>query len=579
MTSHTAYPAPSKAPGEEEFLTRGTLLFEPNNDLTITLKAGYDHNTVNNSSWNYVAYACGLDSGNSQLTGYPCTNDFVTHQNNIPADIAPVFPLSKEDGSLFNRYESANVTGNIAWQVGNAQLTSVTNYQWNNNQWACACDFQSSDGGTWATEDSSWKAFSQELRLLTQFDGPLNFMIGGLYQDTRRDFDQYIMFANLSDSTASPENEFLATTKTSFTKGETFAIFGQMTYKIMPDLELAAGARYTDESKDSYFAQPYNNAALTGIFRSPDAADGLGEVNAKQSFKDLSPEVTLTWNATPDVLVYGAYKTAYKSGGFSNGDINSQLSSDPLGDLTFDKETAEGFELGIKSTILDTQLRLNLTAFNYDYSDLQIDFFSSAVFAFQTLTADARTRGVEVEFEYAPYAIDGLNLHGSINYTDAQYTKFPEGPCYAGQTAAEGCSIVTAGGGLRQNLTGATLSVAPEWTGNLGVAYDMPVGTDYMLGFSADARYSDSYLPSAFNNPLSRQDSYVTLDAGIRFGAEDKGWELAVIGKNLTNEFYVTGVVDGPSTPVASSPAGTKADQLGFGTLPRTVMVQASVRF
>ncbi|GGC19310.1 TonB-dependent receptor [Novosphingobium marinum] len=576
-TSHIAQPSTSDQPGEEEILARATLKWEADDNLTVSLKGSYNRNEVASSSWNYAAYECGLPSGNSQLTGYPCGEDFVTHQNRMPADIAAVFPLAKNGGELYNDYESYGVTLNMNYDSEYLNISSVTNYQRNDNAWTCACDFQSSDAGTWATEDSSWEAVSTEFRVLSQLDGPFNFLLGALYQKTKRDFEQWIMFANIEDSSQPDNLRYVATSKTSYTNGETFAVFGQATIELLPTLELAGGVRYTDETKDSFFAQPYNNAALTAIFRPADAP--LGTVTASQHFKDWSPEATLTWKPLPDLLVYGAYKTAYKSGGFSNGGINSGFSNDPEGDLTFNPETVEGFEIGVKSTILDNQLRLNATIFTYDYNDLQVDFFNSPIFAFQTLTADARTRGVEVEFEFAPRSVYGLNVYGSINYTEAEYTDFDEGPCYAGQTPAEGCTPlgpITS----RQNLTGTELSVAPEWTGNLGVSYDMAVGADYMIGFNADARYSGSYLASGFGNPLSKQDSYVTLDAGVRFGAEDGNWQIAVIGKNLTNEFYVTGVVDGPSTGGGTgTPDGIKADQLGFGSVPRTVMVELTKRF
>ncbi len=281
-----------------------------------------------------------------------------------------------------------------------------------------------------------------------------------------------------------------------------------------------------------------------------------------------------------DLLVYGAYKTAYKSGGFSNGGINSKFSTDPFGDLTFDPERARGFEAGVKSTLMDNQLRLNLGLYSYAYKDLQVDFFNSPIFAFQTLTADARTKGVELEFEYAPRSVSGLNLHGSINYNRARYTSFPQAPCYAGQSIAEGCDIVLAGGGVRQSLNGKPLSVAPKWTGTIGASYDAPMGNGLMLGVSADMRYSSSYLASGFGNPDSRQSSYATIDAGLRVGSEDERWQVALIGKNLTNRFYVTGVVDGPSTGGASGTAvPAHADQLGFGTLPRTVTLQVTTKF
>lgn len=577
---HTATPVTSDQPGEEEFLGRATFRVEASDALTFTLKGSYNYNRTKNSSWNYAPYACGLASGNSQLTGLPCLADFVTRQNNLPVDIAANFPFASPDGEPFNRYESFAATGNAVYQGDAFQVTSVTNYQWTNNRWMCVCDFQTGNNtGTWATENSSWEAFSQEVRVLTQFDGPFNVMVGALYQESRRDFDQFIMFAGLRDDTQSAANRFLATTKTSFTDGETLAVFGQATWELAPNLELAGGVRYTHETKDSFFTQPYNNLGVQFIFRDQNDPDGLGEVTASQTFDNWSPEATLSYKVTPDVLVYAAYKTAYKSGGFSNGGINSKFSADPLGDLTFEPETAEGFEVGFKSTLANNQLRLNLTAFRYNYTDLQVDFFNSPIFAFQTLTADARTSGVELDFEYAPNAVPGLNLRGAINYTDAKYTDFAQAPCYAGQTIAEGCTLI---GGLsaRQDLTGAPLSVAPEWTGALGASYDAQVGDRMKFGISFDARYSGDYLPSGFGNPLSRQDSYVTLDAGVRFGAEDDNWQIALIGKNLTNQFYVTGVVDGPSTGAGTGTAtGIKADQLGFGNVPRTVMVELTKRF
>jgi iron complex outermembrane recepter protein len=103
------------------------------------------------------------------------------------------------------------------------------------------------------------------------------------------------------------------------------------------------------------------------------------------------------------------------------------------------------------------------------------------------------------------------------------------------------------------------------------------------FAIAADARYSGSYLASGFAHPMSKIGSYVSLDAAVRIGSDDDRWEVAVIGKNLTNEFYVTGVVDGPSsTPagnVTGGAGGQLADQLGFGTMPRTVAVQLTTRF
>ncbi len=575
-------PVASKMPQQEELLARLTLKWEPTDALTNTLKVTRDQNDTLNNSWNYVAYSCGLDSGISQLTGYACKNDFVTHQNNLPVEVSSISPYGRKDGSPYNRYRSWAINNELEYDLGSLMINSVTNYQWNENSWACACNFQTTDtvvgGMIFATENSTWEAYSQELRLTSNFDGMFNFMLGGLYQHTKRDFGQWGYYGGVRDTAARPDLLYAASEKISYTTGETLALFGQVTVKLMDNLELAGGGRYTHETKDSYFAQEYVNPAYAGVYRS--AADPLGIVTANQKFKDFAPEATLTYKATQNLMVYAAYKTAYKSGGFSNGGINSKLSADPYSDLTFNPEEAEGFEFGIKSTVLDNQLRANLTVFTYKVKDFQVDFFNSPVFAFNTLTADAKTEGVELELEYAPRSVPGLNIMAAINYNDAKYDSFPEGPCYSGQTQAEGCNVVLADGQIRQNLTGAALSVAPKWTGMVGVNYETEVGSDFMIGFSGNVRYSDSYNPSAFANPISRQKSYASIDAGLRFGAADGNWQLAVIGKNLTNEFYVTGVVDGPSSGTASGGlTGIKADQLGFGSLPRTVKVELTKRF
>ncbi|HEX7929675.1 MAG TPA: TonB-dependent receptor [Sphingomicrobium sp.] len=578
-TVHPAQPAPTDQPGDRELLGRLTLKWEPTDQITNTLKVYGSTAKNRNSSWNYVTYNC-VTGFSSLNPAAPCGRDFVVRQNNFAPDIAATFPYANDDGALYNRYSSAAVNNAFEYRLDNVTLSSVTNYQWNNNRFQLQGDFQSSNTPTWATENASWRSFSEEVRALTNFEGPINVMVGGLYQKTKRDFEQNILLGGVEDSRQT-DMRYVGWQKISFTRGETLALFGQVTWKVLDGVELAAGGRYTHETKISRFEQPYVNQFLQGTFR-PASAPG-GVVDARQKWNNFSPEVTLTWKPAEDILVYGGYKTAYKSGGFSNGGINSAFSTDPAGDLSFDKETVSGFEAGIKTTLVDRQLRLNLAAYTYKYRDLQVDFFNSAIIAFQTLTADAKTTGAELEVEFAPRAVPGLNLHGSLNYNDAHYTKFPLAPCYGGQTVAQGCNAefsAALGGFTRQNLNGVPLAMAAKWTGQAGVSYDGSLGDSLKYGLSADMRYSSSYVPSGFGQTRSHQGAYATLDATARIGAEDDRWELALIGKNLTNKFYVTGVVDGPSTGSGTgTPAGIAADQVGFVALPRTVQVQATFRF
>lgn len=131
-----------------------------------------------------------------------------------------------------------------------------------------------------------------------------------------------------------------------------------------------------------------------------------------------------------------------------------------------------------------------------------------------------------------------------VNYNKARYDSFPNAPCYTGQTPAQGCTRV--GNRTIQNLGGV----------------------------------SGDYLASPFGAPLSRQDGYVSVDDSLRLRTADGRLEFAVIGKNLTNRFYVTGWFEAPFTDSGTATAtGVPADQISFAGLPRTVQAQLTVRY
>ncbi|WP_454884153.1 TonB-dependent receptor [Sphingomonas oryzagri] len=581
-TVHDTTTSAKDQPQEKEAIGRLTVKWTPTDRLTVNLKGSGTYNNTAGNGWNYVIARCA--TGSSTLNpSYGCGSDFVIHQNNIPLDIAKVLPHSKSDGALYNTYKSYQGTGTINYKLDDLTLTSVTNYNWNNNKFACACDFQSSPTGTWATEDASFHAFSEEARALSNFDFPINFMVGGLYQATRRDFQQWVLFAGSENSAADPANRYVSYSKLSATEGRTYSGFGQLIWKILPKVEVTGGVRYTHETKRSFFEQPYVNPLLAPggalpIFI-PAGAPG-GVVNANQTFNNWSPEATITYKPARDIMFYGSYRTAYKSGGFSNSAINSNLSDDPPRDFQFKPETAAGFEIGAKTTLLDNQLRFNLNLYTFKYSDLQVDYFNSQIFAYQTYNAgSARTKGIELELEYAPRSIPGLTLSGTANYNHARYGDFLA-PCWAGQHPDQGCTLVGPAGAPFQQLAGQPTSIAPTWTASAGASYEKTLDSGIRLGFNVDTRYSGSYFGSSFANPNTVQHSYWMLDAGIRVGREDSRWEVALIGKNLTNHFYFLGASDGPSTGSGTgTPGGIIADQLGLGNTPRTVALQFTVKY
>jgi len=574
--AHVA-PADGGGPRERDILTRGTLKWEATDRLTATLKGSYGYNKTLGGAWNYNIFAC--QNGTSTIApGDACKPGFYHYMNDLPADIAAATRYAKDYN--YNLYTSYAGTLNLDYNLENIGITSVTNYNENRNRWTSDLDYQSSPTvNIWGAEDSKWRAFSSELRAVSKFDSPINFLVGGYYQNTRRDFDQVVINSN-ADNTAAPAGyRYVQYAKHSTTKGETLSAYAQLIWKIFPNLEAAGGVRYIHETKDSLFVQPYVNPRFVGapyVLNTP--------ITANQLFTNWSPEATLTWHPTRDITVYGAYKTAYKSGGFSNSSIYTINATSDF--FTFQPEKSKGFEGGIKTTLFDRQLRFNVGAYTYKYTNLQVTYLDSAALAYNSVNAgSARTKGIEVEWEYAPRELHGFSVSGSANFNRARYGN-SIAPCYGGQTVAAGCTpnalvaaTPTRVGTPGQNLDGLPTSDAPKWTATFGPKYEMPLGGKLMLGVSTDGRYSSSYLASPFGTPLSRQAKYINVDAAVRVYDTGNRWEVAVIGKNLSNKFVVTGETDASGTGTGTgTAAGRTADQVGFGSLPRTVQVQFTWR-
>jgi len=567
----TAPPAAGQSPGDREFMGRITLKWEPTDRLAATLRASGTIYDSNNVGWSNVVFRC--PTGTSALDpGVPCRRKFEIRHNAMPVEMARETVIYEDSGELKQHYRGWSVTGTINYDVTDEiNVTSVTNYHRNKHRFSNDGDYQSGPVlPLYAADRSTWRAFSNETRIATDFDGPLNLLLGGYYQWTKRGYALLAHTAGIENSAAPAGLRYVGFLNESGTKGETLAAFGQAIWNITDTLEATAGVRYTHETKDSFFFRPYVNPAFAEAYPNQ-------RIIGDQSFSDWSPEITLSWQPTGDYTFYGAFKTAYKSGGFSNSSNPSVFSSP--GDLAFNPETASGFEGGVKATLLDNQLRANLTLYSFKYKNLQIDFYNSETISFITTNAgSAKTRGVELDFQFAPHATPELTLTGGVNYNRARYSNYIA-PCYVGQTPAQGCTTI-AFGAPGQDMSGSPLAVAPEWTAFFGANYDQPLGSGLVLGLSGDARYSSSYLGSSFGNPLSRQPEFVTLDAAIRLRSEDSRWEAALLGQNLTNRFIINGAIDGTNTGSGTgTPEGVPADQFGFISPPRTIRLQLTYRY
>jgi iron complex outermembrane receptor protein len=562
--------------GEEDLVGRLTLVWDPTEDLRFRFKYHYSEYENDGGNWNSEA-TCVNGVGNQQnssaafggvwtLFHEDCKANAISTISDLGPGLAAGNPLAN-GGVPYLDQETSLYSLKVDWNpTPELTLTSISSYldldhkEFDNY---CYCD-PTPDATKLAFygggHNNVYKSFSQELRLASDFDSPLNFMVGAFYQDIEQEFiarqyasNAWYLFGN--DPVTGKGNDW---DKNHFLDTTTFSYFVAGYWDISPELELTAGVRYTDEDRDGKINISYMHSGLVGFGFLP-----AGTVIDGLDFDDSnwSPEVALTWHATDDISLYAAYKQGFKSGGVDNSALPSASlnPANPAFDpsnLIYDSEEAKGGEIGMKANFLDQSLRLNATVFHYIYDDLQVQRFDGPSIQFFTFNAsEMTTEGFEADWSWVP-PIEGLVVRGALAYTEAEYTD---------------TFIQEAG----EDLDGEPRESSAEWTGYIGATYDWNVTGDWMLGLSGDLRYTDDY-PLENRIGAFEQDSEFLYDAAIRLYSEDSSWELAIIGRNLGDEILK---LRDQGRPGAIPPPGGLADRHTNTSQGRMITAQVRYRF
>lgn len=559
---------PRHNPDSREVLGRLTVLFEPSSDFDATLKISAGKYKDNDGASSRGQAICAPANPHPTVSGLPdttesCKFDNIKSSANTNPALVVDWPYFKQNGRFYTDLWSGLASLTMNYNTPVLKISSVTGFFKLDSkaaQDAVYSNFASVYGVL--TEDT--QQFSQEIRAVSDFDGPLNFTLGAYYEDVKRDhFGAYLLMYAGPDAATGKFHTFELNTDTS---GRTVSAFGQLRYDILDNLQLAGGARWTHERKKQTNGNIYVHSALVGPFGILPAGQ---KISGRFKDTDISPEVTLSWHPMEQTLVYAAYKTGYKSGGFSSPSLLSAVFN--ADNLEFKSESSEGFELGMKTYLADRTIRLEATAYRYNYKNLQLSSFDQETFSFFVRNAaNARIQGFELSGEWA--ATREFRLNGAVGYNRARYTNFPRGVCYSGQpssptpTSGQCHSLLNV-----QDLKGKPLTRAPDWSFNLGADYTVEVGSNLKMGASADVSYTGSYFTQEDQNPMGFQDSFARINASLRVGAADDRWELALIGRNLTNEFYLE--------TTSNKAFGGPTDLQAQTPRPREVRVQGTFRF
>jgi len=534
-TVNVAISGADKYYGDESLNTRLTLVWNPLDNFEAKLKYSYSEYDNHGAGGAWAEEVC--PEGTQQPTAIPaasaalalfqgvddCKLNGNTSKLNLHPALRAGLPQGFDDGEPGLEQDTHFLSLRMDWDVNeNFTATSITGWidlkHWELDDYSYGA---SVFGGL---HNNIYKSISQELRLASDFDGPLNFQAGLYYQDVEQEFDAYQYAFNLGvlfgpDPVTGWGYDY---NKHHFLDTQVFSGFMALYWDLNERTEVTVGVRYTDEEKDGHIEIPYLHA-LAGAFGfgAPPLIDGL-------EFDDdnLSPEAAINYYLNDDVSVYLSYKQGFKSGGVDNSALptaalNPAVNGGDFSFLIYESEEAEGFEAGLKGRFLDSALRFNATAFVYEYSDLQVQLFDSTIIQFSTFNASAlETYGVEFDAQWNT-DIEGLTLRGAWAWTDTSYTE----------------DFFAATG---ENLKGEDGAGSADFTGYIGASYDWNAGGGWRVNLSADGRYTGDYAWTATLDPF-KQDSFWVLDAAISLYSEDGRHQFNLIGRNITDEIYVIG--------------------------------------
>ncbi|MBA6413773.1 TonB-dependent receptor [Parahaliea sp. F7430] len=520
--------------GEEEFMGRLTLLWQPSDDLSANFKIQGVTNNTDGAGYRAQLYNCrGPSPTGTTITG-------------IPADLGPggaPFPIA-DDCKLNDKvsvypgaagfasppkgeFESVLTSLNVNWDLGDWTLTSVTG--WNDYTLDDQTGYVASQGNIAAKQKESNKAFSQEFRIMSDFDGPLNVLAGINYQKSE------FLFRNASQiilAIPDPRNGRVDSQDHTATQDSDYkSVFGEVTWAINPEWTLSAGARYSREEKDAEYKLPFVNQWFETIFGFP---FWLPEgTHIKDRFKDsnVSPQVTLQWAPKDNWNVFASYREGFLPGGFSLG--ATPQAGLQLEDFQFDSEEVKGYELGFKGLFLGDSLSLDVIAYDYEFTNLQVNVYVPETASFVVGNAGkALTEGLEASLRWQ--ASEYLQLHASATYNKGEYDNYKT-QCYTLQSAAQGCNTST----NIQDMSGKSLPRAPEYTVGAGALFTYPLG-EWEASFATDLNWSDDFYLDNSASPFLSQDSYVRVDMTLALESMDRKWRAAVIGRNITDEVITT---------------------------------------
>lgn len=507
---------------------RGTLLFQPNDDLSVTLSGDYSRQTPE---------CCGTVFVRTGLTQRPLARQYdalAAAQNYSVVSRNPFDRLTDVDANLSAGNKIGGASLRVKWDVGPGTFTSISAWRFWDWKPENDRDFTGLDIVTASNNPSQQNQYSQEFRYNYASDN-IDFVIGAFGFKQRIDtqgFEQQGSASSRWNLTGALANNpavlaGLTARNTQNLKSTSAALFGQASWKVTDALTIQPGVRLNYDKKSGFYQrvvttgsgsiltcpQPAGSigAAQCGVFSPQISAPSVADWN-------FSYDVNLNYKIADDVLAYATYAKSFKTVGINQNGLPTDAAGNPItGAGVIKPESVNHFEAGLKTQFWDRKATFNFAAFRTDISNYQATVTNGQLGVLRGYLANAgkvRSQGLEADFKIRPS--DRFSAYANAAYTDAKYARFVDAPCPpelaggtivgAGQTpSAPG----TPGGFSPANcdISGQRLPGVSKWALSFGAEVNTPLNLlategQLYVGFDGNYRsgFSSNPSPSIYTN-------------------------------------------------------------------------------
>ncbi|MEP1471614.1 MAG: TonB-dependent receptor [Halieaceae bacterium] len=456
--------------------------------------------------------------------GKPFTRDHTTVAIDVP-------------NGGYDESEVVNVSLNIGYEMSSMDFVSITGFRTHE------FDYREDTDGTPVPlldyiQDQEGDYFSQEFRLVSSGEGPWqwNGGVSGFAEEIEADFSVAmdeeticLFFVGFPCGAFIPgfQPNPIGLVESGTGEGDSWgmSVFGDVSYALSDQWKISVGARYSYDEKEFTMTSSPLDSELTDVIGRVGflySFTTLAPVETTKDWDYLNPRVLMEFTPSDDWLLYGSVTNGTKPGAFDSYNVNdlvpafpSPLAAPGTDVQSVDEEDVWSYEIGARGAFADGRGSFTVSAFYYDYTDLQLQIFEGTRFVSKNV-GEAEGTGVEMEVSYNANDYVQLNAGGAWLDTEVD------------DVGLDVCSTPDGG-----SCNGNSLPASPEYTASADLRFSYPIGNS-LIYFVSEVIYSDSFYGALSNSSISQIDSWTEWN--FRLGAD--------IGEQITVSLFVDNAFD-----------------------------------